>query len=188
MLGLRQGFSVLITLQELQLHPVPFKVQIPKGEIDYDNQVKQVSALQAEGVARLVSHSLGEIEVRGSLNVTVEAPCDRCLETAAFPVEKDFDLLYCPADQLKSGGEDEIEGDATEVDFYQGDRLNLNDVLREVVLLALPMQLVCSEECKGICPGCGQNRNLQQCDCRAEASDDRWSKLKALRAELTPRP
>jgi uncharacterized protein len=178
---------VLISLQELQLRPFPFKVEIPKGEIDYDSQVKQVSVLQAEGVARLLSHSLGEIEIRGSLAVTVEAPCDRCLETATVPVNKDFDLLYCPADHVKGGGEDEIEGDATEIAFYEGDRLNLNDVLREVVLLALPMRLVCSEECKGICPSCGQNRNLQQCNCQAEASDDRWSKLRALRTELAPR-
>jgi uncharacterized protein len=178
---------VLITLQELQLRPVPFKVEIPKGEIEFDDQVKQVTPLHAEGVAKLLGHSLGEIEIRGSLRVTVEAPCDRCLETATVPVEKEFDLLYCPADEVKGGGEDEIEGDATEVAFYEGDRLNLNDVLREVVLLALPMQLVCSEECKGICPGCGQNRNLQQCNCQAETSDDRWNKLKALRGELASR-
>ena len=76
---------------------------------------------------------------------------------------------------------------AVEVGYYEGNGLPLNDVLREVVLLALPMQLVCSEDCKGICPVCGQNRNQRACGCQPVAADDRWSKLKDLRAEIGQR-
>ena len=58
----------------------------------------------------------------------------------------------------------------------------LEDILREQVLLALPMQKVCEESCKGICPFCGQNRNQKECHCHAETSDDRWAALKSLKS------
>jgi uncharacterized protein len=65
--------------------------------------------------------------------------------------------------------------------FYEGDGLELNDVLREEILLALPMQRVCREDCKGICPVCGQNRNQNECRCHTETVDDRWAALKQLK-------
>jgi uncharacterized protein len=178
---------VLITLQELQLHSVRFTVDIPAGEIAFDNKVTQSSVLHAEGVAELVSYSLGDIRLRGNLQVTVAAPCDRCLEPVALPIQDAFDLVYTPASEAAEGGEEEIDDAAVEVGFYEGNGIQLNDVLREVILLALPMQLVCNEGCKGICPICGQNRNQRECACQTAAADDRWNKLKDLRTEIGQR-
>lgn len=176
---------MFISLQQLEQRPVRFDVEIPAGEVEYDPKLKQSSALCAEGSATLLNHSLGEIRVEGKLNVTMQATCDRCLEAASFPIENRFDLLYMPAETTK-GGEDEIDETGIEVGYYEGNGLALNDILREVVLLALPMQLICNEACKGICPVCGQNRNQRDCGCHAEAVDDRWSKLRTLRAEVGP--
>jgi uncharacterized protein len=180
------GVSVVLNLQELELRPVQFDVELPAGEIEFDGRLRQGSSLHANGTAELVNSIIGEIRVQGNLTATMEAPCDRCLETAAIPVDRPFDLRYYPAEQLETAGEDEIDEDASEVAYYEGSHLELNDILREVVLLAMPMQLVCSEACKGICPTCGQNRNLQDCRCTAKTADDRWSKLMAFRAELSP--
>ncbi len=176
---------MFIGLQQLEVRPVRFDVDIPAGEIEFDNKITQSSMLHAEGTAQLLNHSLGEIRVQGKLKVTMGATCDRCLEATGFPIDNQFDLVYMPAGE-STGGEDEIEDAAIEVGYYEGNGLALNDVLREVVLLALPMQLVCREECKGICPVCGQNRNLRDCGCQAELADDRWSTLKKLRAEIGP--
>ena len=74
-----------------------------------------------------------------------------------------------------------IDAEEAEMGFYEGDGLELNDVLREFVLLALPMQRLCSENCKGICPECGQNRNQNECSCRTTVVDNRWAALKELR-------
>lgn len=178
---------MLITLQELQQHTVRFKIDIPAGEIEFDNKVAQSSPLHTEGVAELISRSLGDIRINGSLQVTVTAPCDRCLEPISLPVANPFDLVYMPASEASEGGEDEINEDAVEVGFYEGSGLQLEDVLREVVLLALPMQLVCREDCRGICPVCGQNRNQRECSCHSAAVDDRWNKLKDLRTEIGQR-
>lgn len=181
-----EGFRVFISLQELELKTVRFSVDIAPGEILYDRQITQTSPLHAEGQAELLNATLAEIRVTGKLTVQMEAPCDRCLEPAVMAVAKDFDLVYVPAEEAQAGGESEVDEAGIEVGYYEGSGLELNDVLREVVLLALPMQVVCRDDCKGICPACGGNRNQQACDCHTEAHDDRWSQLKNLRAELSP--
>ena len=84
---------MLINLQELQQHSVRFTVDIPAGEIDFDNKVTQSSVLHAEGVAELMSHSLGDIRLQGDLQVTMDAPCDRCLEPVSLAIRSPFDLV-----------------------------------------------------------------------------------------------
>lgn len=177
---------MFISLHELELRTIRFKVDIPADEIEYDSKLRQASVLHAEGSAQLLNHTLGEIRVEGKLSVTMQATCDRCLENASFPIENRFDLLYMPDDSASAKGADEIDRNGIEIGYYDGNGLPLNDVLREVVLLALPMQLICNEACKGICPVCGQNRNQQECGCHPQAVDDRWSKLKDFRAEAGP--
>jgi uncharacterized protein len=178
---------VFITLQQLELHSVPFSVDVPAAQIDYDGKVTQTGVLHAEGAAELLGHSIGEIRVHGNLDVRVEAPCDRCLEAVTFPVKNQFDLVYVPASEAAAGGEEKIDAAEVEVGYYEGGGILLDDVLREVILLALPMRLVCSEECKGICPVCGQNRNQRVCSCHTTAADDRWNQLKNIRVETSPR-
>ena len=177
---------MLISLQELQLRPVRFKVNIPVGEIDFDTKLKQSSPLCAEGSARLITKALGEVRVEGDLQVTVNGICDRCTEPASCELKNHFDLVYMPASDGATGGEDEIDEAGVEVGYYDGNALELNEILREVVLLAMPMQMVCEEDCRGICPICGENKNQADCNCAPAMADDRWNKLRALRAEIGP--
>ena len=79
----------------------------------------------------------------------------------------------------------EIDEGETEIAFYEGGGVELKDILREFVLLAMPMQRVCREDCRGICPVCGQNRNLASCECEAKPEDDRWAALKKLQTKGT---
>lgn len=173
--------TVFISLQQLEQKPVPFHVDLPAGELEFDSSITQTTPVKAEGRAELLSHSLGEIRVAGKLDVTVTAVCDRCLDPTAFPLQKDFDLVYVPSGEA-SGGEAEVDAAGIEVGFYEGHGIELNDVLREVVLLALPMQFTCGEDCKGICPVCGANRNQADCDCQTKPEDERWNGLKNLRS------
>ena len=177
---------MFISLQQLEIRNVPFNVDVPPGEVDFDAQLRQSSSLHSEGTAQLLSGSLGEIRMRGDLRVQMEGVCDRCTEAASYSVDNHFDLVYVPSHAAATGGEDEVDEAGLEVGYYEGNGLELNDVLREVVLLAIPMQLVCSEDCKGICPACGQNKNQTECGCEPSLADDRWSKLKMLRAEIGP--
>lgn len=176
---------MLIHVRDLEVRAAKFEVELAPGTIDFlggsDSELHQAGPLKAHGKAELVLGSLGEIRVTGHLSVTMETPCDRCLETARFPVDTDFVLYYRPISE-GYGDEKEIDAGEAEMGFYEGDSLELNDVFREQILLALPMQRVCREDCLGICPQCGKNRNLNQCQCPSSSSDHRWAALKELKS------
>src|SRR5260370_35490700 len=101
--------------------------------------------------------SLGEIRVSGQVKVAMEADCDRCLEAVAFPIDSAFALYYRPVAE-GYGDEKQIDTGEGEVGFYQGEGGDLNDVLRECILLTLPIQRVCSKDCRRMRPGCGDKR------------------------------
>jgi len=169
---------VFFSVRDLEVRKAHFDVTVSEGEIDYAEGLRQAGPLEAEGTAELLGNTLGEIRVRGSLKVTMEADCDRCLEKARFPIASGFDLFYRPAETGPAGEEAAISAAESEIGFYQGEGVELKEILREYILLAMPMQRVCRESCLGICPVCGQNRNVQSCDCSTEAVDDRWAALK----------
>jgi uncharacterized protein len=174
---------VFFHVHELGLKPGSFDVELAPGSVDFlDPKVRQKGPLRASGKVELVSDTLEEIRVKGHLAVEMEADCDRCLDPAPYSVDSDFELFYRPISE--GYGEevklDELKNDEADMGFYEGEGLELSDVLREYVLLSLPMQRLCSESCKGICPVCGQNRNQQQCQCQTVPVDDRWAVLKQL--------
>jgi uncharacterized protein len=169
---------VFFHVRDLEVRAQRFDVQLPPGSIEFlDPKLTQTGPLNAAGRVELVTGALGEIRAKGHLTVRMQADCDRCLEPAAFPIDSDFELYYRPVEE-GYGEERGLNAGEAEMGFYEGDGLELTDVLREYVLLALPMQRVCSENCKGICPVCGQNRNQVECSCQAAAIDDRWEALR----------
>ena len=132
------------------------------------------------GSATLLENTGGEFRVQGKYTVTLEADCDRCLALTRFPLEKTFDLFYRPQPADLVADEIKIDEGEAEIGFYEGLGLELADLIKEQILLALPMQRVCSEKCKGICPVCGANRNEVDCQCHVKPADDRWKALENL--------
>lgn len=122
----------------------------------------------------------------GSVATTLELACSRCLEPFTLPVNARFDLRYLPqgAGQQEAstgeGEEGEVQDDDVSVSFYRDDEIDLADLLREQFYLVLPMKPLCREECQGLCPHCGVNRNVETCQCSARWDDPRLSALKAL--------
>jgi uncharacterized protein len=171
---------MFLSVREMELRKLPFETSYPPGEIEFfDKQLRQVDPLEVSGEAELLG-ATGEIRVRGRMKVRMEADCDRCLGPARFPVDSVFDLYYRPEGAGIRSEEAELEAGETEIGYYTGDGLELKDLLREQVLLALPMQRLCREECKGICPVCGKDRNDGDCGCVVRPVDDRWAALKKL--------
>jgi len=172
---------VFFSLQELELRKVKFDEDLPAGEIDFgDAALTQVGNLHTDGEAELLNNTLGEIRVRGELNVNFDLQCDRCLEPVHFPLNGTFDLFYRPAPKGPLPHEVHIDDGEAQIGFYEGGGIELSDILREHILLSLPMHALCSEDCAGICPQCGENRNTGHCDCRTEKFDDRWAALRNL--------
>lgn len=169
---------MFLSVKEMEVRKVRFDETFPPGEIDFaGDQVTQAGPLHAEGVAELLANTDGEIRIKGRLDVKIEAECDRCLGRAQFPLDTAFDLFYRPSEALAAVEEVAIDEGEAEMGFYVGLGMELEDVLREQILLSLPMQRVCSPDCQGICPVCGGNRNETLCDCRSEPADNGWSRL-----------
>jgi uncharacterized protein len=94
-------------------------------------------------------------------------------------VVQEFSLVLTPATPLT--GEIELApGDLTQ-SFYEGTEIDLTPLMYEQIMLALPTRPLCGEECRGLCPQCGINRNTGQCACVVEAGDPRWSALRNLK-------
>ena len=170
---------MLLSIKEMEVRKLKFaETWETNGFVFSDPSITQKSPLTAEGVAELLPDTGGEVHIKGRIQVDVETECDRCLGRALFHVDTPVDLYYRPFDPLAEEDEKAIDEGEAEMGFYEMPGLQLEDIIREQVDLALPMQKVCSDACKGICPVCGVNRNETNCDCHPKSGDDRWMALK----------
>ncbi|HEX8856242.1 MAG TPA: DUF177 domain-containing protein [Thermoleophilaceae bacterium] len=120
-----------------------------------------------------VSHTTTGYSLRLRTNVTLVGACVRCLEPAERSVEVDVREVDQP------GGDDELRSP-----YVEGDDLDLRSWTRDAVIFAMPAQVLCTDECLGLCPVCGENLNSAGADHRhEEARDPRWAKLGELRFE-----
>ncbi len=181
---------MLIRLQDLEVQKQEFQEEFRPGAIDLGSEVAQRTPIRTSGRAELIEEDHGrkvvirDIRVVGRLATRVEVRCARCLEPVESAVESDFDLLYRPLGADAGRDEMGINQAETEIGYYRGEGLLLEDVLREQVLLATPARTLCREDCKGICPRCGRNRNLEACQCEDRPPHLRWEALKGLREKL----
>ncbi len=181
---------MFISLQELELHEVDFNEEFQPDAIDLGNDVRARTPIRSQGRAELIEerHSkhnvLQDIRLVGDFSTSLELNCARCLDVVIRDIGKGFDLLYRP--QGSDAGRDELTVTQAEADigYYKGDGLLLEDVLREQVLLAVPIKVVCSEQCKGLCPRCGRNLNHEGCTCPEPIPDPRWTALKDIKKTL----
>jgi uncharacterized protein len=122
-----------------------------------------------------------KVRLVGRVQTQLEATCGRCLEPFPIPVDAPFDLLFLPAADVRpASGENEVQDDDIGVSFYTDDVIDLGGVMREQFFLALPMKPLCRDDCQGLCPVCGGNRNRERCACRTEWVDPRLAPLKKL--------
>jgi uncharacterized protein len=167
--------TVLITLQELELHRIVVSKTYASGALDFhDAEFQQVEPLTVDAVAELVG---SEIRIRGHLKTRLESSCDRCLGSAGIPVECDFDLLYRPMKTIAREEEIEIPADELNVGFFFGEGIALADVLAEQVILSVPMKVICRPECRGLCPVCGVDWNREACQCPPPRHDSPFATL-----------
>ncbi|MEW6569928.1 MAG: DUF177 domain-containing protein [Nitrospirota bacterium] len=129
--------------------------------------------------ARLKIDKVGtEVIVKGSLTAEVKLQCSRCLKDFIMVVSVPVDVVYRPVEELRGEEIREIKGDELDMDFYSGDELDILDLLKEQIILNLPMKPLCSEFCKGICIKCGADLNQDSCSCVADEIDPRFEALK----------
>ena len=122
----------------------------------------------------------GEVELRGELRTTIEVPCARCLKSVRLPVDAGFVERFVPSVSWRAEEQHELQEDELSLAVFDGEAIDLDDVVREEILLAIPDQVLCGESCKGLCPDCGADRNVSECGCESIEIDSRWDQLKDL--------
>lgn len=182
---------MFIRVRDLEVEAQEFDREFQPGHIDFGAEMQQRTPLHLQGRAELieerthgVKETIKDIRLTGSFSGQVEVQCARCLEAVARDVQAEFDLLYRPLGAVERNDEVSISEAETEVGFYKGEGLALEDVLREQVLLAIPVKAVCREDCRGLCPQCGKDLNQEDCGCVAVRSDPRWNALREIRGKL----
>lgn len=126
-----------------------------------------------------------EALVRGHLAARIPQVCGRCLEAFTVQVRAEVDTRFLPRLPGRRDEELELTPDDMELDFYENDLLELDRLLQTEAMLGLPMKPLCREECRGLCPVCGGNRNTHPCACEARPPDPRLAGLRAFAERLS---
>jgi len=177
-------------IKDLELHPIEFAEKFEPGAIDLGSDYRQISPVESSGRADLVEEHHGkhkiikDIRIRGRLTTSLESNCARCLEPLTQDVKREFDLLYRPLGADAGRDEISVTDAEAEISYYEGEGILLDDVIREQILLAVPLKVTCREDCKGLCPHCGKNLNQEQCSCAVTQEEPRWAALKEIRGKL----
>ena len=113
--------------------------------------------------------------ITGEASLTLAIPCDRCLEEVEVPFVLQFERT---ADL--SAKEDAPTPEAEDQSYIEGYNLDVNQLVCSEILVSWPSKVLCSEDCKGICPTCGTNLNLGTCDCQPTDLDPRMAKIQEI--------
>jgi uncharacterized protein len=129
----------------------------------------------------------GTFHITGLVNASAELECSRCLKRFPFPIRDaamDFELV--PEGALRTGAEHELGRGELDIEFYRGGEIEPTEYIREQVLLALPMVPVHREDCKGLCPLCGADRNERECSCKPDTMPEKESPFAVLKKIIKP--
>ncbi len=147
------------------------------NELPLDAEVRLVEPAEVRGRIRRDGK---EVELRGKLDTKLEVMCGRCLQPVQVPIATEFKERFVRAVSWAADEQHELQAEDLNVAVFDGEGIELDDLVREELLLALPANVLCREDCRGLCPTCGIDRNLSNCQCESEEGDSRWQALKEL--------
>jgi len=176
-----------IDLKDLALDKVSVEGVFEPGVLDFSSEnIRHVKPLSWNATAERAGE---EVRISGSFQTSVELPCSRCLEPSRCDVGRPFDLFFRRRDEFMFDEDDEIEltEEDTRTSFFTGTKLAIADILREQVLLTLPMKALCKLDCKGLCPKCGTNLNTRDCGCPREQFHPHLDALLDIKRRLEKR-
>ena len=120
------------------------------------------------------------IRITGTIKGVLEVACHRCLKPFEFPVDEQVDIYLVIEQQMDRDDEKELEADELLYEFFDGEVIEVDRLVAEQIFLGLPVKVLCSEGCRGICPGCGVNLNEEACRCKADNSGAPFAKLRLI--------
>ena len=165
-----------IEVENLTAAATPFEHTYGAAEVDLDEEAARVvSDAKVRGGATRKGE---QVRLRGTIRTEVELLCDRCAAPEHAPLEVEFDTSYIPQEVEATKAENvELQAEDLILSAYEGDAVDLDELVREQILLALPSRHLCREDCKGLCQKCGADLNRNQCSCEQGEVDPRWAAL-----------
>jgi uncharacterized protein len=170
---------MIIDLITLRDSPHEFEVSLAPEEIDLgSDEAKLKTSVRVQG--KLTKH-IAQTDVAGMIRAPLEIECTRCLQKIDKELEFAFEAAFVTPENFTASKEAELNAKDLDVSVIEGNEIDLSELVREQILLNLPEQVFCREDCKGLCDKCGANRNLIDCNCKEEEIDPRWAALNELK-------
>jgi len=169
---------VRIELASLESAKGRFAHSYEEGELVLgENRVRLVQPPTVSGEIRREGR---RVHVMGRLVARVEVECDRCLKFIELPVDSSFKIEYVTREDYQAQQAVELTEDDLDLTVFDGEVIDIDALVIEETLLAVPDHILWKDDCKGICPQCGEDRNSVDCDCETAEVDPRWSGLREL--------
>jgi uncharacterized protein len=170
---------MIIDLITLEKSPYEFDFELTPEKIDLDSEDAKLKTA-AHVTGKLTRH-IAQTDVEGTITADLEIECTRCLEKIEKRFEIPFAAAFVAPENYTQAKEAELNAEDLDVSVLEGNEIDLGELVREQILLNLPEQVFCREDCKGLCEKCGANRNLINCNCLENEVDPRWAALKNLK-------
>ena len=166
---------MIIEFASLGKNPKPFELAFEPEEIDLGDYTRLTTKAEFTGD---ISREDSKTHVCGVIKAGVETDCYRCLEPVVKEINVSFEDIFVDATAEPTDDEIELAADALDESLIEGDEIDIADVVREQLILATTEKVLCNPDCKGLCPQCGENRNLIDCKCEEKIEDPRWAALR----------
>lgn len=170
---------MIVDVAKIQNSTEEFNLRFKPSEIDIKSDFVKLLD-DTEFIGKISNKDLRTI-VEGEIKADVELNCNRCLRVVPQRLNFKFKNAYILAENYTKEEEFELESKGLEISIFDGDKIDLREVAIEQISLALPAQVLCEDNCKGLCETCGANLNLTNCKCKENEVDPRWSALKKLK-------
>jgi uncharacterized protein len=170
---------MIIDLITLGSSPFDFAVSFAPEEIGLEGDNAELkSPVKVEGK---LTRRIVQADIEGEISAAIVIECSRCLQPVEKSLSFPFDVSYVAPENYSEAKEIELRENDLDVALFDGQNIDIKELAREQILLNLPTQIFCSEDCKGLCPKCGANRNLIDCNCEEKEIDPRWQSLRELK-------
>ena len=167
-----------VELASLDRNGGKFAHNYQPGELELDEE--RVTLATPPRVTGRIQLSDSKVTIRAEATAELQVECDRCLKPLSIPVSTTFEVEYVTPDIYKAGQAAELLDEDLSLSVFDGEVIDIDELVREQLLLVLPVQILCQDECKGLCPECGGDRNLADCKCQEVEIDPRWAGLKEI--------
>ena len=170
---------MIVDLTTLKSSLFSFDFTLTPEEICLDSEdAKLINVVKTRGDLK---KGIAQVDVEGEISCDVAVECSRCLTSAESSLKIPFDTVFVAPEHYTETKEAELGVEDLEVSIVEDDQIDLTELFREQILLNLPTQIFCKEDCQGLCPKCGANRNLIDCKCKDKEIDPRWEALGDLK-------